>query len=359
MLRYRKYYIASTKYYTRFIFNLIVFVLSMIVLSFSNNWFLTFVGWDGLGLSSYFLVIFYITWSTVNSGASTIFINRLGDLFFVVSLRLLLENILVVVLGVLFSLIKSAQFPFSSWLLLAIAAPTPIRALLHSRTLVVAGVFICIKNLEYFSCRIKIVLVIVALLTLYHSGLFSLFEIDFKKIVALSTLFRIALIMLALGMRLKVLSYFYINTHAFFKSMLFVAVGVMIHSNFSNQDSRVYTSSRELLTRLAILVAVLNLISFIFTRGASSKELIVEHFKTGNSTLLNILLLTLLYLVVFLTFVYSFRILFIFLIRTTVPILTAKTLVVLLVTSIFWGIVFWKNTFYLLAQGTAPNIASV
>ncbi len=211
------------------------FIFSILWLIINNNFYWMILGWDGLGVVSFMLIVFYINVERINNGLFTLFQNRLGDVFFVlfiVGIRRLVINLnLVVKIGLLSLIIgacvKRAQFPFNSWLLAAIRAPTPISSLVHSSTLVVAGVYIL---LQFSYCLIDYLLLIkwLRILTLVIRSFGLLNEIDIKKLIAYSTMSHVALIIYFYRFRLYKIVYFHLNIHAMFKSMMFICFGFVI-----------------------------------------------------------------------------------------------------------------------------------
>jgi NADH-ubiquinone oxidoreductase chain 5 len=202
---------------------------------------------------------------------------------------------------------KRAQFPFRSWLPQAIAAPTPTSALVHSRTLVTAGIYLFIKY-NFFMIKIVILLVlfIFGFITICVSGVVSLVEKDSKKVIALRTLNQLGFIVSTLGMGNKFLTFFHLITHAFFKRCIFLQIGFFIHNTFSNQDFRNFSYS--LLSRfsrvLIFLICLLSLRGVIFLSGFISKEAVL--FSFIYSVFYRVSLLVLFFIVMF-TLLYSFR----------------------------------------------------
>lgn len=256
-------------------------------------------GWDGLGVVSFLLIVYYINYERVNNGLFTLFQNRIGDLFFVLfiigMIDLSMWNIVVVKRGLIFlvlgSCVKSAQFPFNSWLLSAISAPTPISSLVHSSTLVVAGVFII---LQYSYCLIDVLetLKIIRVLRLILRSYGLLNEFDMKKLIAYSTIRHVSLIIYLLRFKLYKVVYFHLNIHAIFKSLIFICFGFVILSSFHAQDKR--------LVRLVNLNPVIKTIYFFscfclaglpFLRGFFSKDLIIEKFMENSLEVIFIILL--------------------------------------------------------------------
>ena len=279
----------------------ISFVSSIIWLILRANFYWIILGWDGLGIVSFLLILFYINHERINNGLFTLFQNRLGDIFFVLFIvgivSLNISRIFLLKWGLLFlvlgRVVKRAQFPFNSWLLAAISAPTPISSLVHSSTLVVAGVFIL---LQFRYCLIDQlhVLKYLRVLTLLISSFGLLNEIDIKKLIAYSTINHVALILFILRMQLYKIVYFHLNIHAMFKSLIFISFGFVMLASFHGQDKR--------LIRLAYLNPVLKVIYYFaslclaglpFLRGFFSKDFILEKIILWNTEIFWVFLLVL------------------------------------------------------------------
>ena len=267
-----------------FIFLYLRFVFSISWLVLNNNFYWMIFGWDGLGVVSFLLIIFYINQESVRNGLFTVFQNRVGDLFFVLFIIGLLDVSILTNLtfswGFLFLVIgarvKSAQFPFNSWLLAAISAPTPISSLVHSSTLVVAGVFIllqfryclldCLFYLKWFS-----------LCTLFISLFGLINESDIKKLIAFSTINHVALIIFILRLQLFKVTYFHSNIHAIFKSSIFMRFGFVILSSYHSQDKRlVRLLYLNPIIKIIYTFSCLCLIGLPFLRAFFSKDFIIE-----------------------------------------------------------------------------------
>nr|AOW68763.1 NADH dehydrogenase subunit 5 [Plectus aquatilis] len=298
---------------------LFLFILSMVMLALADSVYLLFIAWDGLGVSSFFLVMYYMNWDSISGAMVTVMTNRLGDycLFWFISSFFFCSfySSLVFVVGGLFfvllltSFTKSAQFPFSSWLPKAMSAPTPVSALVHSSTLVTAGLFLLMKFsliLNYFN--LMVVVFMVGLLTMVIASVCALFDPDFKKVIALSTLSQLGFLMISLGLGNIFLSFFHLISHACFKSCLFMQIGFMMHSFYSQQDSRGYNSSGavSLLVQLQTLLCLFCLSGLMFTSGFVSKDFILEFFFYSVSAE-GLLLSLFFFFGVFLTFLYSVR----------------------------------------------------
>jgi len=295
------YYIDNESNYARFTGLLIVFLLFIIGLIMFSNLYITLIGWDGLGVRSLLLVLFYKNRKRLGAGMITALTNRVGDCLFFCCLGFIISIEYVIYIFPLMCITKSAQFPFSSWLPSAIAAPTPVRALVHSSTLVTAGVYLLIRyNFEgYF-------LLWVGAFTLILSGLAAVAERDFKKVVALRTLSQIRTIFVSIGAHEKTLGFFHLISHAWFKALLFICVGMSIHSLYGTQDYRRIKGLRRLSSSVFRIVAVLSLIGFVFTAGFYTKEVILEGLQR-NETRMSLILVFL--VGIGLTARYSFKIL--------------------------------------------------
>ena len=269
-------------------FLMLLFGCSMVILIFHSSLFSLMVGWDGLGLSSYLLVCYYNRWVSVNSAFVTVLSNRVGDvllLWFVYQVLFIRSvGVSFLFLGYSFLVLffagatKSAQFPFSSWLPQAMAAPTPTRALVHSSTLVTAGIYLFIKyGVGGVRSFIFMLFFVLGLVTVFVSGFVSMVETDRKKIIALSTLNQLGFIVIMLSLGNKGLVFLHLVTHALFKSCIFLQIGFFIHRRFSNQDFRVFSSLSVLrLSNSFIFVSsLLSLCGLTYLRGFVSKELVL------------------------------------------------------------------------------------
>lgn len=308
ILYYCNYYIIREKNYLRFTFIMIIFVGSIWFLIIRPNLVSILLGWDGLGLSSYALVIFYQNESSRNAGILTILRNRIGDVAIILGVRIIslngrfnfifLDNCTVFMgsLIILAAITKRAQIPFSAWLPAAIAAPTPVSSLVHSSTLVTAGVYLLIRFSRIINRPILFnIIFFVGLITMFISGLGANFERDLKKVVALSTLSQLGLIFRVLGIGKPSLAFFHLLTHALFKSRIFICVGFIIHSRGGSQDSRHISSffNSSPFLGLGLRITNLALRGFPFLAGFYSKDIILEIISTGLLNKFSMLLLIL------------------------------------------------------------------
>lgn len=298
VFHYRIRYIRGEKFQDRFFLLLILFVLSMFLLVFRANLFMLIIGWDGLGVTSFLLVVYFQNKVSFNAGIITILTNRVGDVLIIRGMALLMSRIswsifLIPKLGggtttpVFFLIItlaaftKRAQIPFSRWLPAAIAAPTPVSSLVHSSTLVTAGVFLLIrfKELIVFKCPLAGNLILVAgTATIIIAGVSGLWENDLKKIVALSTLRQLGLIISCLGAGAVKIAFCHLLIHAYFKALLFMATGRLIHSSLGYQDLRTISlpGAHSPITSRIVLVTNFSLMGLPFIRAFYSKDHFLE-----------------------------------------------------------------------------------
>nr|YP_010616039.1 NADH dehydrogenase subunit 5 [Dolichopus galeatus]WAU47313.1 NADH dehydrogenase subunit 5 [Dolichopus galeatus] len=297
VIYYSKEYMSGDYNINRFIMLVLLFVLSMMLLIISPNLISILLGWDGLGLVSYCLVIYFQNEKSYNAGMLTALSNRIGDVALLLSiawmlnygswnyifyLDLMKNDLSMMIIGglvVLAAMTKSAQIPFSSWLPAAMAAPTPVSALVHSSTLVTAGVYLLIRfNVLLCDTWIGSFLLVVSGLTMFMAGMGANFEFDLKKIIALSTLSQLGLMMSILSMGFYKLAFFHLLTHALFKALLFMCAGAIIHNMNNFQDIR-YMGGLAMympFTSSCFNVANLALCGMPFLAGFYSKDLILE-----------------------------------------------------------------------------------
>nr|YP_009473421.1 NADH dehydrogenase subunit 5 [Choristoneura occidentalis]AVI57892.1 NADH dehydrogenase subunit 5 [Choristoneura occidentalis] len=324
---YSKSYMSSEKNLNRFIILVLLFVFSMILLIISPNMISIFLGWDGLGLVSYCLVIYYQNIKSYNAGMLTALSNRIGDVCILLSIAWMMNygswnyifylNFMsndhsmkmVGTMIIMAAMTKSAQIPFSSWLPAAMAAPTPVSALVHSSTLVTAGIYLLIRFnsllLDLFMLKI---LLLLSGLTMFMAGITANYEFDLKKIIALSTLSQLGLMMSILSMGLPDLAFFHLLTHAMFKALLFMCAGVIIHMMNNIQDIRYMGGISYYLpyTSLCLNISNMALCGIPFLAGFYSKDMILELVSLSY---LNMFIFFLYYISTGLTMYYSFRLL--------------------------------------------------
>nr|AIW64957.1 NADH dehydrogenase subunit 5 [Cyana sp. MT-2014] len=325
VIYYSKSYMSSELNLMRFIILVLLFVSSMMLLIISPNIISILLGWDGLGLVSYLLVIYYQNLKSYNAGMLTALSNRIGDvlilmviswmmnygswnyIFYLEFMNNDLEMKMISLMIIVAAMTKSAQIPFSSWLPAAMAAPTPVSALVHSSTLVTAGVYLLIRfNMLLIDTFFFKILLLLSGLTMFMAGVSANYEFDLKKIIALSTLSQLGLMMSILSMGLADLAFFHLLTHAMFKALLFMCAGVIIHMMNNMQDIRFMGGivSYIPLTSLCMNISNLALCGVPFLAGFYSKDLILELVSFSN---LNLLVFFLYYISTGLTMFYTVR----------------------------------------------------
>nr|AVJ52465.1 NADH dehydrogenase subunit 5 [Solenosthedium bilunatum] len=325
VIYYSSSYMSGDLYSVRFLYVVLLFVLSMMFLILSPNLISILLGWDGLGLVSYCLVIYFQNYKSYNAGALTILTNRIGDVAILISIAWFMNlgswNFIyylgidfdwycwILFLMVLAAFTKSAQVPFSSWLPAAMAAPTPVSALVHSSTLVTAGVYLLIRFSNLVLSYDVSFFLLLSVLTMFMAGLGANFEYDLKKIIALSTLSQLGLMMSSLFMGYPILAYFHLLSHAFFKALLFLCAGLIIHCMSDSQDIRHmgYVINFLPFTCSCFCISNLSLCGLPFLSGFYSKDLVLEYMTTGY---FNLFIYMIYFVSVGLTACYSFRLIY-------------------------------------------------
>lgn len=294
VLRFSTIYIKEEKFKSRFTILVLLFILSINLLIFIPHFIILLLGWDGLGITSFILVIYYQNSKSLAAGIITALTNRIGDVLLLVSIGWTLNqghwfiinmwnsslSVLQVLCIILAAITKSAQIPFSRWLPAAIAAPTPVSALVHSSTLVTAGVFLLIRFYPFLHTwkLFNSLILIFAIVTIFIAGLRATAECDAKKIIALSTLRQLGIIITRLGFNLPHLAFFHILTHALFKALLFICAGSFIACHLHTQDLRWMgnTVNQIPVATSCVTLANLALCGFPFIAGFYSKDIIIE-----------------------------------------------------------------------------------
>nr|YP_009350488.1 NADH dehydrogenase subunit 5 [Orientotermes emersoni]AQP27186.1 NADH dehydrogenase subunit 5 [Orientotermes emersoni] len=324
VILYSEDYMFGDMNIVRFIVLVLMFVVSMMFLIVSPNVISILLGWDGLGLVSYLLVIYYQNMKSYGAGMLTVLSNRIGDVALLMVIAWMInfgswsfiyyldfmfnsfEMELISVLVVLAAMTKSAQIPFSSWLPAAMAAPTPVSALVHSSTLVTAGVYLLIRFSPSFNCWLNMILLMISGLTMFMAGLGANFEFDLSKIIALSTLSQLGLMIMTISVGLSGLAFFHLLTHALFKALLFMCAGGVIHSMGDSQDIRFMGGLSVYMpfTSVSLMVSNFALCGMPFLAGFYSSDFILEMFSTSY---VNVFGFILLFMSTGLTVCYSFR----------------------------------------------------
>nr|AOY39533.1 NADH dehydrogenase subunit 5 [Euplatypus sp. BMNH 1040069] len=327
VILYSDKYMEGEKNLSRFIYLVLLFILSMMLLIFSPNLISILLGWDGLGLVSYALVIYYQNVKSFNAGMLTVLVNRIGDVALLMAISCIISlgswsfyfyidffknnfyMSLVSFFVVLAAFTKSAQMPFSSWLPAAMAAPTPVSALVHSSTLVTAGVYLLIRFSFLISLGLYQFILFVSLFTMFMSGLGANVEFDLKKIIALSTLSQLGLMISVLILGDSSLAFFHLLTHALFKALLFMCAGVIIHSMMNFQDIRLMGGMLNNFPFVFSCFTVCNfsLCGLPFMSGFYSKDLLAEIYSMSY---MNFFSYFIFFISIGLTASYSFRLMY-------------------------------------------------
>nr|WCZ71275.1 NADH dehydrogenase subunit 5 [Hylobitelus xiaoi] len=325
VIKYSDEYMYGDKKLKRFIWLMVLFVFSMMLMILSPNLVSILLGWDGLSLVSFGLVNYYQNVKSYNASMLTALTNRIGDAAILVAIAFLMnfsswtfssyleimkneESMMIVSFFIILaSMTKSAQIPFSSWLPAAMAAPTPVSSLVHSSTLVTAGVYLLIRFSPMFSCNMYYFLLLVSLMTMYVAGIAANLEYDLKKIIALSTLSQLGMMITILGLGEIDLVFFHLLMHAFFKALLFMCAGAIIHNLGNCQDIRCMGG---VIYFMPLTCACFNISNFAlcglpFLSGFYSKDLIAEFLSTDGCGFSIYLLF---YISVGLTVSYSMRV---------------------------------------------------
>uniref|UniRef100_A0AAU7LKM8 NADH-ubiquinone oxidoreductase chain 5 n=1 Tax=Syrbatus sp. 1 RRMO-2024a TaxID=3154167 RepID=A0AAU7LKM8_9COLE len=319
IILYSKEYMNKDENMNRFMLLLLLFVISMILLILSPNLISIMLGWDGLGVISYCLVIYYQNNKSSNAGMLTILFNHIGDIALMMMISwmmnygswsiLYFEKIelqFIFMFMIVASLSKSAQIPFSYWLPMAMAAPTPISSLVHSSTLVTAGVYLLIRFSENFNKNLMLLIFIISLMTMFMASLSANFEYDLKKIIAFSTLSQLGFMMSILSLKEINLVIFHLLMHSLFKAVLFMCAGSMIHNLLNFQDIRYMGSLYKFMpfTCSIFIISSLSLCGLPFMSGFYSKDLMLEFISMNY---LNMYMYMIYYISMGLTVSYSFR----------------------------------------------------
>lgn len=287
-------YIDHRKEKVYFFFILFFFVLSIIIFILSFNITSILLGWDGLGITSFLLVCYYHSKKSINSSLITFFVNRVGDLLIIIrinififthswNLRFTNDKVFIwSIFLIIASFRKRAQIPFSNWLPKAMAAPTPVSSLVHSSTLVTAGVYLIFRlPVRFWINRLNWVFYLSSF-TLLIRSLLAISSFDLKEIVAFSTLRHVRFIIITLSCKLHVRSFFHLCTHAIFKALLFICSGYLIYLLSSQDIRKLGILNFNIIIKIRFTISVLSIIGLFFLAGFFSKDFIIEEMYNLN-----------------------------------------------------------------------------
>ncbi|NIP38660.1 MAG: NADH-quinone oxidoreductase subunit L [Candidatus Dadabacteria bacterium] len=307
-------YMSHDKSYARYFTYLNLFVFFMLVLVLGNNFPLMFVGWEGVGLASYLLIGFwYDDDQKALAGRKAFIVNRIGDFGFLIAIFLIfitfgslsyadifsgpasqgfIDNVPAITITAITLLLfvgavgKSAQFPLYVWLPDAMAGPTPVSALIHAATMVTAGVYMVTRCAVFFSASplAQFVVVTIAVFTAFFAATIALSQTDIKKVLAYSTVSQLGFMFMGVGIGAYAAGMFHLVTHAFFKALLFLGAGSVIHAMSDEQDVRKMGGLRRYLpvTSKTFLIGTLAISGLPLLSGFFSKDQILgELYERG------------------------------------------------------------------------------
>jgi NADH-ubiquinone oxidoreductase chain 5 len=370
-------YMSNDPHNQRFFSYLSLFTFMMIILVTSNSYLLMFVGWEGVGVCSYLLVSFWFTRIAANQSSISAFLtNRVGDCLLTIGMFTIIFSLgnldystvfslipyisdnIIIIIGLCLligAMAKSSQIGLHVWLPMAMEGPTPVSALIHAATMVTAGVYLLIRSsplIEYSSIILLLCLWLGAITTVF-SSLIGLFQKDIKKVIAYSTMSQLGMMVIGIGLSSYNIALFHLINHAFYKGLLFLGAGAVIHAVSDNQDFRKYGGLISFLplTYSVILIASLSLMAIPFMTGFYSKDFILES-AYGQYHFSSIIIYIIAVIGAIFTTLYSIKVLYLtFLANPNGPNINYKQahegnifmsvpLIILAIFSIFFGFIF-------------------
>ena len=326
-------YMHDDEGFGKFFSYLNLFIFFMLLLVLGSNYIVMFIGWEGVGLCSYLLIGFWFTNSSYATAAKKAFVmNRIGDLGFLIAVFLIFTTFGSVEFSKIFPLAgnmlpgngtialialllfvgacgKSAQIPLFTWLPDAMAGPTPVSALIHAATMVTAGIYMIARSNVLFDLApvVQHLIAIIGLATAVLGAIIALTQTDIKKVLAYSTVSQLGYMFLGLGVGAYNGSFFHVITHAFFKALLFLCAGSVIHAMHHEQDMRHMGGLRKKLpvTFITMLIGTIAISGLPPFSGFFSKDEILAHVYEHNKVMWAIGVFT-----AFLTAFYMFRMIF-------------------------------------------------
>lgn len=323
-------YMSHDKGFARFFAYLNLFVFSMLLLVMGSNYLILFIGWEGVGLCSYLLIGFWYKNEEYGAAGRKAFImNRIGDLAMIIGIctiayqtnavdylsvaqnssKFALDSpIIIFITASLFigAVGKSAQIPLFTWLPDAMAGPTPVSALIHAATMVTAGVYLCVRSNFLYSLAPTTMdgILFIGLLTALVAAFIGLRQNDIKKVLAYSTVSQLGFMFVAVGVGAYTTAMFHLMTHAFFKALLFLGSGSVIHAMSGEQDMRFMGGLKKKIpvTHITFLIGTLAISGFPFLSGMISKDEILTNTYAKNP-----IFWVILFIVATMTAIYMFR----------------------------------------------------
>ncbi|OWK97489.1 NADH-quinone oxidoreductase subunit L [Kaistella haifensis DSM 19056] len=323
-------YMSHDKGFYKFFTYLNLFIFSMLLLVMGSNYLILFIGWEGVGLCSYLLIGFWYTNKEYEAAARKAFImNRIGDLGMLIGIFMIAYQtnavdflsvaqnsskfqldspVIIFITASLFigAIGKSAQLPLFTWLPDAMAGPTPVSALIHAATMVTAGVYLVVRSNFLYSLAPTTmdVILFIGLLTAFVAAFIGLRQNDIKKVLAYSTVSQLGFMFVALGVGAYTTAMFHLMTHAFFKALLFLGSGSVIHAMSGEQDMRFMGGLKKKIpiTHITFLIGTLAISGFPFLSGMISKDEILTNVYGKNP-----ILWVVLFIVATMTAIYMFR----------------------------------------------------